>query len=313
MLKNTPLFMDDTRSTCSTIIPLLLKLRLLSVTLLILLNLPAIVHGQDLPEIKKTGVLRHLGIPYANFVTGSGDGLSIELMQGFASYLGVDYIFIASDWTHIFGDLTGRNASREENGARLLDETPVKGDVIATGMTVLPWRQDVVNFSNPTFPSSVWLIARAESNLQPIKPSGSVASDITAVKNSLDGHSVLALKNTCLDPALYRMSETRAAIRLPDKKIQLNEMVPAILSHEAEATLLDVPDALIALEKWPGQLKVIGPISDSQVMGAAFRKDSPKLLQAFNRYLQKIRRDGSYNKMVKKYYPTVFIYYTDFF
>jgi len=109
------------------------------------------------------------------------------------------------------------------------------------------------------------------------------------------------------------MSETKANIRLPDNKLNLNEMAPAVLNREAESTLLDVPDALIALEKWPGQLKVIGPISNYQVMGAGFRKNSPALLVAFNSYLNKIRRDGSYNRMVKEYYPSVFFYYADFF
>jgi len=124
---------------------------------------------------------------------------------------------------------------------------------------------------------------------------------------------VLALKNTCLDPALYQLSKTKAEIRLPKTKLKLNEMAPAILNNEAESTLLDVPDALIALEKWPGQLKVIGPISSNQIMGTGFRKDSPKLREAFNQYLAKIMANGTYNKMVKNYYPSVFLYYADFF
>jgi len=281
--------------------------------LLALLTLPLTIHARDLPGVLEAGVLRHLGIPYANFVTGSGDGLDVELMQGFSAHLGVKYQFVKSNWNRIFGDLTGRHARRGENGAELLDSAPITGDVIANGLTVLPWRQDVINFSDPTFPTSVWLIARAESNLKPIKPSGSLKADIVAVKGSLNGHTVLAIKSTCLDPDLYQMSETKANIRLPENNLNVNEMVPAILNREAESTLLDVPDALIALEKWPGQLKVIGPISNYQVMGAGFRKDSPALLVAFNSYLNKIRQDGSYNRMVKKYYPSVFIYYADFF
>ncbi|MCU7939455.1 MAG: transporter substrate-binding domain-containing protein [gamma proteobacterium symbiont of Bathyaustriella thionipta] len=289
------------------------KLKFLLVVFMVLFLLPINVYSQDLPEIKAAGVLRHLGIPYANFVTGSGDGLDIEVIKGFATYLGVDYQFIESDWSHIFGDLTGRHAQRGENGTQLLGTAKIKGDIIANGMTVLPWRQNVINFSNPTFPSAVWLVARAESTLTPIKPTGSVLTDISLVKRSLEGYSVLTLKNTCLDPALYQLSETRADVRSPDEKLKLNEMAPAILNQEAETTLLDVPDALIALEKWPGQLKVIGPISGQQVMGAGFRKNSPQLLEAFNHYLKIIKNDGTYNKLVKKYYPSVFIYYADFF
>ncbi len=282
-------------------------------SILSLLCFSSVSYSQDLPEIQKAGVLRHLGIPYANFVTGSGDGLSIELIKGFATSIGVEYIYIASDWGTIFGDLTGRHARRGAEGAILLEKTEIRGDIIETGMTMLPWRRNVIIFSEPTFPSSVWLLAHADANLQPIKPSGSIESDIIAVKNSLNGHTVLALKNTCLDPFLYHMAETKAQIILPNDKLQLNELAPAVLAREAESTLLDAPDALIALQKWPGQLKVIGPVSSAQVMGAGFRKDSPQLLKAFNRYLKKSKSDGSYNRMVKKYYPSVFSYYADFF
>lgn len=302
-------FKSRTRSTC----PLTTQLKFLSISLFALLLLPLTLCGQDLQEIKKTGLLRHLGIPYANFVTGSGDGLDIELMQGFAAYLGVNYRFVESNWNNIVGDLTGSHARKTGNVTEKREITKVKGDVIANGMTILPWRQKVITFSNPTFPSSVWLIARAESDLQPITPSGSLEKDIATVKETLDGHRVLAMKDTCLDPDLYHMSATKAVIQLANKRFKLNELAPAVLNHQADATLLDVPDALIALEKWHGKLKVIGPISGYQIMGAGFRKNSPKLLEAFNRYLKKINSDGSYNKMVKKYYPTALIYYPDFF
>ena len=43
----------------------------------------------DLADLKARGELRHLGVVYANFVTGAGDGLDVELVQGFARSLGV--------------------------------------------------------------------------------------------------------------------------------------------------------------------------------------------------------------------------------
>jgi len=284
------------------------------IILLSLLSSTSLSAGSgDLDQVLEAGVLRHLGIPYANFVTGSGDGLDVELMQGFAAYLGVSYQYVQTDWKHVFGDLTGRHARRGDQGAEFLDQTPIKGDVIANGMTMLPWREEVVDFSAPTFPSAVWLVARAESSLSPIRPSGSLDLDIQEVKDSLDDISVLALESTCLDPNLYQMYDTKAEVRLPNKALKLNEMAPAILNHEAETTLLDVPDALIALEKWPGQLKVIGPVSGAQTMAVAFRKDSSKLREAFNQYLANLRKAGEYNKLVEKYYPSVFLYYADFF
>ena len=57
----------------------------------------------DLDEIRARGELRHLGIPYANFVTGLGDGMSVELAKGFAAHLGVQYQFVRTDWPDIIG------------------------------------------------------------------------------------------------------------------------------------------------------------------------------------------------------------------
>ena len=269
--------------------------------------------SRDLSDIKKDGVLRHLAIPYANFYTGRGDGLDVELIRGFAEELGVSYELVETDWQHVFGDLTGRHAKRQGKDAQFLERTPVRGDLVASGMTILDWRTQVVDFSKPTFPSGVWLVARADSNLSPIVPANDLAEDIRQVKAALAGRTVLALLNTCLDPGLYQMDATGANVRLQPKGRKLNEMVPAILNQDAESTLLDVPDALIAMERWPGQIKIVGPISGEQRMAVAFAKNSPELREAFNSYLQRIRRDGSYNLMVKKYYPGVLRYFSDFF
>ncbi|NEX22640.1 transporter substrate-binding domain-containing protein [Thiorhodococcus mannitoliphagus] len=271
------------------------------------------ISARDLPEIRADGVLRHIGIPYANFITGGGAGLDLELIKGFADSLGLEYQYVPSTWARVFGDLTGRNAARSEDGVTWLDETEVRGDLIANGMTILDWRRQVVDFGTPTFPTGVWLVARADSAMSPIAPSGQLKMDIGQVRGLLAGRTLLALPNTCLDPGLYQMSETGAEIRLQPPERKLNEMVPAILKRDAEATLLDVPDALIALERWPGQIKVIGPISERQFMAPAFRKDAPLLREAFNAYFDALTRSGRYPEMVRRHYPAVFRYYEDFF
>ena len=269
--------------------------------------------AHDLPEVQAAGVLRHLGVPYANFVSGSGDGLDVELIRGFAAHLGVRYEFVPTDWKNAFGDLTGRHARGAGMEAELLDATPLRGDLLANGVTVLDWRRQIVDFSQPTFPSGVWLIARADASVSPIRPSGDLTRDIAEVKSTLGGRSVLALEHTCLDPRLYAVAETGAEVRLLPHVRNLNEMAPAVLRGDAETSLLDVPDALVALERWPGEIKVIGPVSDRQLMGVAFRKTSPQLREAFDRYLAAVRGDGSYRRLVEKYYPAVPDYFPEFF
>ena len=270
--------------------------------------------ARDLDEVRASGVLRHLGIPYANFVTGGGDGLDVELMQAFAAHLGVAYEYVPSDWDRVFGDLQGRHARKGADGhAELLEATPVKGDLIANGMTVLDWRRELVDFSTPTFLSGVWLIARADSALKPIQPTGTREGDIALVKSKMRGLSVLALESTCLDPTLYKIADTGANVRLLGPGRNLNEMAPTILKGLAETTLLDIPDALIALEKWPGDVKVIGPVSGEQQMAVAFPKDAPKLRAAFNSWFEQFKKEGHYRELVEKYYPAVFLYVSDSF
>jgi len=271
------------------------------------------VQANDLNEIKARGVLRHLGIPYANFVTGAGDGLDVEIIKRFAQHLGVKYQYVATDWKRALSDLTGKKIEPKGSKLKVVGEAPIRGDLIANGLTVLPSRQALIDYSVPTFPSGVWLVARAEVPMTPIAASGNLSDDIRKTKAKLPGASTLVMEATCLDPNLYNLAGKGLDLRYYKRSTNLNEMVPAILNRDAETTLLDVPDALIALEKWPGSIKVIGPISEKQVMGVGFRKTSPELRAAYDAFFTKLRKDGTYNALVQKYYPSALSYFPEFF
>ena len=288
-----------------------MKRLIYAVILVTVLNMTGFATAGDLDALKERGVLRHLGIPYANFVTGSGDGMEVELTRKFAEHLGVKYEFVKTEWGTIVQDLTGKVVKPRGADIEIIGDAPVKGDIIANGFTILPWREKAVNFSLPTFPSQIWLIARADSKIRPIKPSHTIEKDVAATKALMKGRSVLSMENTCLDPRLYNLSATGAKIVCT--KGQLNDMAPALLKGDAEMTILDVPDALIALQKWPGKLKIIGPVSDKQQMAPAFAKEAPQLRDAYNQFLAKVRKDGTYMKLVNKYYPTARSFFPDFF
>ena len=271
-------------------------------------------HGGDLDDVLKAGKLRHLAIPYANFVSNQGvGGLDVELMQRFAAHLKVDYEYVKSCWATIIADLTGKTVRPRGDDVMVTGSSEVRGDVIATGFTVLPWRTKIVDFATASFPTGVWLIARADSNLQPVTPSGSIQRDIELAKAELQNHSVLALKDSCLDPGLYQLEKTGATIQLLDPQRDLDEMIPLVIARTVDSTLMDVPVALVALEKWPGEIKVVGPISTQQEMAPAFAKSSPRLRAAFEAFFKSLKADGTYQEMVARYYPTVFTYYPDFF
>ncbi len=267
----------------------------------------------DLDEVLQKGTLRHLGIVYANFVTEDKMGLDVELMQLFAAHLGVKYQFVETSWQNVIADLTGTVVKPNGNDIEITGKGAIRGDIIATGFTVLDWRKKIVDFSSMTFPTGVWLISRADSALQPIVPTSSIAQDVDMVKAHLKGVSVLGLKDSCLDPDLYHLDRTGAVIELFPSDSNLDQMIPAVIARKADTTLMDVPVALMALEKWPGRIKVIGPVSAPQTMACAFPKTSPKLRAAFEEFFSKAVANGTYKALVRKYYPSLFQYYPDVF
>jgi ABC-type amino acid transport substrate-binding protein len=268
-------------------------------------------HADDLAEIKDRGVLRHLGVPYANFVTGGGDGFDVELVQLFADHLGVEYEYVKTDWAHVIPDLIGREVTPQGAEVEFGGAVPVRGDMIANGLTILDWRSKAVSFSAPLFPTQVWLLAPVQSPVQPIKPTGDVDEDIRTTKECIRGHSVLTIQKTCLDPSLHNLQETGGEIRCFAG--QLNELAPALIKGEADLTILDVPDVMVALQKWPGQIKAIGPISAPQEMGCAFAPDAPALRQAFDEFMKQCLTDGTYERLVEKYYPGIQRHFPEFF
>ena len=264
-------------------------------------------NAQDLAEIRERGVLRHLGVPYARFITGNGDGLDVEIIQLFAQHIGVRYEFVASEWNHLFQDLLGQAATTGQH--------PVRGDLIATGLTILPTRQKLIDFSVPTFPSAVWLTARADSKIKPIKPSGDLVTDIKATKAQMKEGSTLVSENSCIDPRNYDLQGKGYRLVYLDMRANLilNDVIPAMLKGESDMALLDVPDLIVGMEKWPAQIKVIGPISEVQEMAVGFRKNSPALRGAFNEFFSGLLKDGTYMKLVNKYFRAAPRYFPAFF
>lgn len=276
------------------------------------------VSARNLEEIRSHGVLRHLGVPYASFVNyspeGQLDGLDVDLMKRFAHHLGVSYEWVETSWKTVINDLVGQSVTPTVDGRVLIDGTvKVRGDIIANGLTILPWRAKVVDYSTPTFPTGVWLIARVDSPLKPISPSGELQTDIQGVKSMLADRSVLSMKGTCIEPRLYDLAATGADIRYHTATEKLDDIAQSIIDGAAEATLLDIPNALVALQKWPGEIKVIGPLSEPQFMGVATPKTSPNLLKEFNTFFEALKLSGEYDDLVRKYYPSVYLYREVFF
>lgn len=271
-----------------------------------------VASADALDDIRAKGVLRHLSIPYAYFDTGAGDGLDVELIKGFADYLGVRYQYVPTNWNTALNELTGFEVTLEQGQAKRGPAVPVTGDILASGITRLAWREQVVAFSDTLFPSSVWLVAHSDAPVRPIKPSGTLAQDIERTKQQLDpGLKLLSKPNTCLDASLYGL-EGLVSVQY-SSEVDVNEIAPAVMHKVSDTALLDVPDALVALDKWAGKIKVVGPISEVQEMAAAFRPEDTQLREAFNQYVRELIISGRYQVLVAKYYGNIQRHFPEFF
>lgn len=263
----------------------------------------ASVVNADLAEIKASGVLRHLGVPYSNFVSGDGDGLDVDILKLYASEIGVRYQHIPTTWETVVGDLSGKKFLLRDEKVEITGNTDVKGDIVGNGFTVIPWRQEIINFSTPYFPSAVWVLASADSNLRPIQPENDPARDIANTRRLLSGKQILGIKDTCLDPATYDLQDCKPVYK---EDLQLNDLPAALIKGEYEITLQDAPDALLVIAKNPGKIKVLGPITEPQFMAFGISKDSPELLNSFNAFLKQLKDEGKLRQLILKHYPHVF-------
>ena len=285
-------------------------MRSLKVILLILFSCLIVVSPcmADLDEIKARGELRHLGVPYANFVTGDGDGLDARILKMYSEKIGVKYRYVKTDWDTVIGDLSGKKFVVRGDNVEFTGEVPVKGDIIGNGLTFIPWREKIINFSHPYFPSAIWVVAKADSPVKPIQPTSDPKKDVEVTRDLLKGREVLGIKNTCVDLDLYNLKDSKPIYM---EGITLNDLAAALIKGAAEISILDVPDSLVALSKFPGKIKILGSITGKQDMGFGISKDSPKLLESFNAFLDELKSSGELGKLIHKYYPGIDRYFPE--
>ena len=172
-----------------------------------------------------------------------------------------------------------------------------KIDTIITGMTATEERRQRVDFSVSYYQTPMVMLARKPATANRATDSTSPAAGPRLASGAdLDGRKIAVL--------LGSAHEAYATRTYPDATIlqfqAMADVVLAVKGGKADAGLNDT-DPLRALLKDDPSLGVLEGELFSFPVGAAFNKQQPALRDAFNRFLQDLRRSGVYDEMAERW------------
>jgi polar amino acid transport system substrate-binding protein len=233
--------------------------------------------AQDLPPvpeaIKKAGVIR-IGVkcdspPFgASGTDGKPMGIEVDMAKKIGEFA--------------FGSPAGAELSCVTSEARIPSLNAGKIDLILATLGRFPAREQVVDFSNISF----W----GTSNL--LVPKDSPVKTLADLKDK----SVLIVKGAS---QIKWLRDNIPGIEL----IQLNttaDSIQALLQGRAEGFVGDGGLAYTLASNYP-QLRIIEEGIDPGVNGVGLRKNEPELKAFVNAALDKLRKDGFYEKAVPQY------------
>lgn len=220
-----------------------------------------------LHEVRATGTLKvciwpqYFGISYQNPHTGTLQGIDIDLSQALASDLGVQLVYVATDFSRVIDDLEARRCF-----------------VAMMGVGVTPARAARVDFSAPYLRSDLYAVTtRANTAIQRWE-------DIDQ-----PGRVVVVQRGTLMEPAMQR-SLQRAKLRVVDRP---SEREREVESGRADVFITDYPYSTRMLQNtdWA---RVIAPSATVQLTDYAYAvpKGDASWLARINRFVADVKRDG---------------------
>jgi polar amino acid transport system substrate-binding protein len=210
-------------------------------------------------------------IPYAPFELGRAPnykGFDVEFVTDIGKRLKLDATFVKTPFDTIFRDLAQG-----------------KFDMVASASTITEERKKTVDFSSPYFAADQSLMIKK-------------GSDIKTVAD-LKGQVIGAQLGTT--GADYAKKETDAkTVRTYDL---IDDAFNALQSGQVAAVINDCPVSKYA-ERSKSDLKVVARIETGENYGLVFRKGSDKLREAVNGAIADTKKDGTFDRIFRKWIGT---------
>jgi membrane-bound lytic murein transglycosylase F len=252
--------------------------------ILILLSLPILfscVKKSGLEEIKESGKITVITRNNAHCYYTYRDkpmGFEYDLAKAFSNYLGVSLNVVTSHWEKLFDVLNGGG-----------------GDFIAASLTITPSREELIDFSDEYLAIQQQAIIHT-SDYKTEKPEDLKGKTIHVRRGTSYEERLNELKNEGLDITIQLYEDTPT-----------EELIRMVAEKEIEVTIADSNVAFLNRRYYP-DVKIAFPIEEQQSLAWAVKKGEAGLQKAINEFFQKIKEDGTFAKIYKKYYSNVEIF-----
>ena len=248
------------------------------------------IGSRDLDDIREEGKLRAL-IAYSAtgyfLYRGQPMGYEYEMLTRLAKRLGVQLeLRVAQDLDQMLEIL--------QNG---------QVDLVAHGLAITEGRKEEVSFSDYLYLTKQVLVQRKPANWRSMTLDA-IREDLVQDPVELIKDTVSVRKNSSYLRRLVNLSrEIGGAIYIDtlDGNLSTDEIIKMVVDKKIKYTVADRNLAQINASSYP-ILDVGVPVSFSQRIGWAMRKNSPALKQATDQWIQAEKADGDFNYIYGKYF-----------
>jgi polar amino acid transport system substrate-binding protein len=221
------------------------------------------------------------GTPPQNFLDNNEPtGSDVEIMQAVASQMCLKAQFVNLAFAGLFPALNAK-----------------KFDVVTAGVGITAQRQESLDFV-PYFLGGLRLITKTSSGLKFQNEGETCGHTVGALAGSVEDHDLAKFKDTCpagkpLDVRTYPSN---------------NEVVEQLNKGTVQVGFLDWPLAAYTVQKSGGTLMEASPVLTGEAPGQprhregiTFRKGDTELENAVRAAFANIEKDGTYDKILKKW------------
>lgn len=159
-----------------------------------------------------------------------------------------------------------------------------KFDIIISGMTVTPERQQAVNFTDAYVTAGVVMLVKEENDS--LKKPEDLAGKVVGTQGGSSGEQVAREIEGIKELKLYK---------------QFPEALADLEIGRTEAVIVDVTVAAHYLAQRPGVYKIACPINE-ELFAIAVRKEDTDLLDELNRIIREMKSDGTLEAISMKWF-----------